>query len=913
MGETGAPYRLTRDQRDIYFEQLLHPRHAIFHVGATIFIRGALNVNLFLDSVRETYRTCPDACSYVAGKGGVPVQYAPERGEFEAEYCDLRELPDSQEEALRQVRADFRIFPGFGGAIRTSRQILFHLADGQFLWYTKAHHLFQDGWSSSILYREIVDRYNAASAGLFRGITQRPRFSGYAEEDRLYQDSPAFARHKAYWEERFPDEPAPLFQAQAPGQFEAQRESFSISRATYGRMESFCAANGFTSFHFLLAVLIVALANRRETADIPIALPILNRRSAVWKKCLGLFVSLWPFRVKLDLSGSFEDLVRSVGEQLRRDYRHQRFTLGDLMRRREEGGASGHLVDVSFSYEKHDYDSHFASCRNRVSPVSSGQQTRPLQTFIREYDANEDVAVDFDYNLSYINPAEARQLVETFARTLEGGLADPGLSLVRFLERALVPSGGPVHEYPVRDLGGWFEEVARERGGAVALVCEDRQVSYAELNGRANAEARWLREQGVGPEVRVGLCRERSIDLIVGMLAIVKAGGVYVPMDPHYPAERLDYLAQDSGVALVLKGEAPVLSAENLGIAAHPSQAAYVIYTSGSTGHPKGCVVTHANVSRLLDGTRERFGFVSQDVWTMFHSPSFDFSVWEIWGALLTGARLVIVPYLVSRSPEAFWDLLQREEVTVLNQTPSAFRQLMALEGTRLPKLRLVIFGGEALDTASLEPWFARYGTGAELVNMYGITETTVHVTEKSIVPGMVNGIGGPLPDLTLYVLDEAMQQVPIGVRGEIYVGGAGVARGYLGRPALTAERFVPDPFHAAGGRLYRSGDRARWRAEGELEYLGRGDQQIKIRGFRIEPGEIEAALRKCAGVREAVAGELSGRLVAWVVAEQPQALRTQLQATLPEHMVPAAIVALPEIPLTAHGKVDRRALPEPD
>ena len=474
---------------------------------------------------------------------------------------------------------------------------------------------------------------------------------------------------------------------------------------------------------------------------------------------------------------------------------------------------------------------------------------------------------------------------------------------------------GPAVEYTERDLGSWFEEVARERGGAVAVVCEAESVTYAELNRRANREARWLRERGVGPEVRVGLCRERSIGLVVGMLAIVKAGGAYVPMDPRYPAARLAYLAADSGVAVVLDEQAVETAAEtvNPGIAVHPAQAAYVIYTSGSSGQPKGCVVTHANVSRLLEATRERFAFTGKDVWAMFHSPSFDFSVWEIWGALLNGARLVIVPYEVSRSPEAFWELLRREQVTVLNQTPSAFRQLVSLEQKEpLAQLRLIIFGGEALDPSSLERWMGKYGERTELVNMYGITETTVHVTEKRMRAGDLTGIGVPLADLSVYVLDGELEPVPVGVRGEICVGGAGVARGYLGRAALTAERFVPDPFGASGSRMYRSGDVARWRSAGELEYWGRGDEQLKIRGFRIEPGEIEEALRQCEGVRAAVVEVVEGRLAAWVVAERHEDLRAQLQARLPEYMVPAAIVPIAEIPLTVHGKIDRRALPEP-
>ncbi len=364
---------------------------------------------------------------------------------------------------------------------------------------------------------------------------------------------------------------------------------------------------------------------------------------------------------------------------------------------------------------------------------------------------------------------------------------------------------------------------------------------------------------------------------------------------------------------------------------ARPDGLAYVIYTSGSTGAPKGVMVTHHNVVRLFEATARWYRFDAGDVWTLFHSYAFDFSVWEIWGALLHGGRLVVVPYWVSRSPEAFHDLLVRERVTVLNQTPSAFRPLIradadaGAERRRALALRHVIFGGEALDVGDLRPFWDLHGDAEpRLVNMYGITETTVHVTVRPVTRADLarpwsSVIGEPLADLRVHILDAHRQPVPVGVVGELYVGGGGVARGYLGRPELTAERFLADPLaEHGGGRLYRTGDRGRYLAGGGIEYLGRGDLQVKVRGFRIELGEIEAALDQHPAVREAVVmarvdGEGDARLVAYVVAGAaalPAAeLRTFLEDRLPEHMVPAAFVALAALPLTSNGKVDRRAL----
>uniref|UniRef100_UPI00148C7E4A amino acid adenylation domain-containing protein n=1 Tax=Pseudomonas aeruginosa TaxID=287 RepID=UPI00148C7E4A len=431
-----------------------------------------------------------------------------------------------------------------------------------------------------------------------------------------------------------------------------------------------------------------------------------------------------------------------------------------------------------------------------------------------------------------------------------------------------------------------FEEQARQRPQAVALILDEQRLSYGELNARANRLAHCLIARGVGADVPVGLALERSLDMLVGLLAILKAGGAYLPLDPAAPEERLAHILDDSGVRLLLtqghllehlprqagvevlaidglvldgyaeSGPLPTLSADNL---------AYVIYTSGSTGKPKGTLLTHRNALRLFSATEAWFGFDERDVWTLFHSYAFDFSVWEIFGALLYGGRLVIVPQWVSRSPEDFYRLLCREGVTVLNQTPSAFKQLMAVAcsadmATQQPALRYVIFGGEALDLQSLRPWFQRFGDRQpQLVNMYGITETTVHVTyrpvsEADLEGGLVSPIGGTIPDLSWYILDRDLNPVPRGAVGELYIGRAGLARGYLRRPGLSATRFVPNPFPGgAGERLYRTGDLARFQADGNIEYIGRIDHQVKVRGFRIELGEIEAALAGLAGVRDAV------------------------------------------------------------
>ena len=488
-----------------------------------------------------------------------------------------------------------------------------------------------------------------------------------------------------------------------------------------------------------------------------------------------------------------------------------------------------------------------------------------------------------------------------------------------------------------------IEAHAAAHPDAIALRFEQQRLTYRQLNERANQVAHRLLAQGVRFDDRVAICVERGPEMIIGLLGILKAGAGYVPMDPAYPRERIAYTLQDSApLAVLVQANTRHLvgalaqidlnglrdeSIVNPRLDLSPANLAYVIYTSGSTGQPKGVMIEHRQVARLFSATQHWFGFNRNDVWALFHSFAFDFSVWEIWGALTHGGQLLIVPQLVSRAPDECYALLCDAGVSILNQTPSAFRQLIAAQqqNPQAHSLRQVIFGGEALEPGMLKPWYARaLNAGTQLVNMYGITETTVHVTYRALEAADAqrvgtSPIGVAIPDLQLYVLDERREPVPIGVVGELYVGGAGVARGYLNRAELTAERFLTDP--ASGQRLYKTGDLGRRCADGSVDYLGRNDDQVKIRGFRIELGEIEAHLASAEGVREAIVIAREDepgdqRLVAYVIADgafSASALRDHLQLRLADYMLPSAFVPLDAFPLTTNGKLDRKALPAPD
>ncbi|MFI5735106.1 amino acid adenylation domain-containing protein [Kribbella sp. NPDC051587] len=524
-----------------------------------------------------------------------------------------------------------------------------------------------------------------------------------------------------------------------------------------------------------------------------------------------------------------------------------------------------------------------------------------------------------DYLADHVHPAMAEQ----FTRHLHSAHATGEMmnaaerERIAGLGRTAAPAGFSL------TIPQAFRRTAAAAPDAKALG----DMTYRELDERSDALARGLVAKGVKRGDRVGVCLERGPELVVTLLAVMKAGAAYVPMDPAYPLQRLDFTVEDAGLDVVISRSYPGVSPDELIEDADlpttdPSDAAYVIYTSGSTGRPKGVIVPHRNVIALMDATRDTYGLSDADVWTWFHSAAFDFSVWEIWGCLLTGGRIVPVPYLVSREPEAFRDLLVDEQVTVLSQTPSAFAQLLATEH-QAARVRLVVFGGESLDTRMLLPW-QDWHPACELVNMFGITETTVHVTARTITRALAlagsRSVGPALAGWHLYVADTAGALLPPGVAGEIVVGGSGVADGYLNREELTAQRFRPDPY--GEGCVYHSGDLGRLRPDGTLDHLGRIDSQVKLRGFRIELDEIRSVLLEDPAVRAAAVVLRQGdptdattaRLDAYVVLNSGSSaeVRARAATVLPEHMVPSAVTGVDALPLTPNGKLDVTRLPAP-
>ncbi|GLZ28518.1 hypothetical protein Lesp02_07080 [Lentzea sp. NBRC 105346] len=768
------------------------------------------------------------------------------------------------------------------------------------------HHIAVDGWSLAPLTRDIAAAYS--------GTSLSPLPVQYADYALWQRDQPLDIE---YWARRLaglPDELTLPYDRPRPAaaSYQGATWHFAIDAKLHSGLVELARRHGASLFMVLQAGLAALLTRLGAGTDVPIGSPIAGRVDEALDELVGFFVNTLVLRTDTSGRPTFAELLSRVRSTDLEAFAHQEVPFELLVEHLNPARSRARhpLFQVVLELQHRQSQPDFGELTASSVEADTGATKFDLELHLRE--TGDGMAGAVQYATDLFDAATVDSMTKRYVRLLEAVVADPDrpvddVDLLDPAERHQLLHGWNTEaSAPAGDtIPGLFEAQAARTPDALAVD----DLTYAQLNSRANQLAHHLIAQGIGPEDVVAVSMPRSADLVVALLGVLKAGAAYLPVDPEYPAERISFLLNDSGATTVVR-ELPGGPDTNPVPRPRPEHPAYVIYTSGSTGTPKGVVIPHSNVVRLFSATRRWFEFGGDDVWTFFHSFAFDFSVWEIWGALLHGGRLVVVPFAVSRSPEDFLRLLVRERVTVLNQTPSAF---YALNPHPDLALRTVIFGGEALDPRRITPWFGR---GISLVNMYGITETTVHVTYAELDRSHETSvIGRQIDDLRLYVLDPSLQPVPIGVAGELYVAGAGLARGYAGQPGLTASRFVANPF--GPGRLYRTGDVVRRVASGDLEFVGRTDDQVKIRGFRIEPGEVEAALLADPSVAQAVVVVRDERLIGYVVPVDgllvdTVALRSRAGELLPAHAVPSAVVVLDAMPLTPNGKLDRRAMPAP-
>ncbi|NUS62643.1 MAG: amino acid adenylation domain-containing protein, partial [Saccharothrix sp.] len=900
---TGADaYPLTPMQAGMVFHGL--GDRGVYFQQTTFVVDGVTDPAEFAAAWQRVVDRTPVLRSSVLWEGvREPLQVVHEDVTLPVTFLDWSHLDeDARAERLRELLADDRARGMDLAAPPLMRVAIARLSPTsvQVLW--TFHHVLLDGWSVFHVLADVLSP---------DGPAQRPPFRDYVAWLAGQDEAAA----EAHWRRALGDfdSPTPL-PADHPADHgtSSQRLSVELTDAESARLYEFARAHRLTPSAIVQGAWALLLARSAGRRDVCFGATVSGRPAELpgVDAITGIFINTLPVRARVDGATPVADWLRELQDDQAESRRFEHVPLTDIQA--WSGVERGtNLFDSVVVFENYPVDLAEDMGLRELSAVET--TSFPLSATV--YPA-ERLGVLLGYEPAMFERATVERLGERLRRLLVNLVADPDRPVADVpwlsddeVRQVVFDFNGDLVGEPTTTIPELFAAQAARTPDAVAVTCEGEHLTYRELDERANRLAHHLIGLGAGPERIVALLLGRSLDQVVAVLAVLKSGAAYLPLDPAYPAERITATVEDARPVATLS-EIPDLTGLPTTApttAVRPDNAAYVIYTSGSTGRPKGVVIPHGNVVRLFSATDHWFRLGPDDVVSMFHSYAFDVSVFELWAALLHGGRLVVVPHAVSRSPRDFARLLADEGVTILSQTPSAFYQLIPERPTGL-SLRCVIFAGEALDLRKLDGWD---GPGT-LVNMYGITETTVHVTYTEAD----GSIGVAMPDLRIYVLDEDLNPVPPRVPGEMYVSGPGLARGYLERPGLTASRFVADPFGPPGSRMYRSGDLARWDDTGTLHYLGRADHQVKIRGFRIELGEVESAIAAHPAVAQVVVVANEQRLVAYFVPDKPTTaseLRDHTAKVLPDHMVPAAFVALESMPLTVNGKLDRVALPAPE
>ncbi|HKP51513.1 MAG TPA: amino acid adenylation domain-containing protein [Chloroflexia bacterium] len=1000
-------------QQRLWLVDQLEPGNAFYNVPIATRLTGPLDVATLERSLAEVVRRHDDLRTTFSVVEGQPMQVVASMVKVPLQGVDLRHLPEEAREAEakriteEEARRPFDLVQG--PLIRT---ILLRTGEEEHLLMLTMHHIVSDGWSMQIFYEELEALYNAFTEGKPSPLPELPvQYADYAVWQRNWLQGDVLQAQLDYWKKQLEGAPPllelPTDRPRPPAQtFKGDHESIVLPTSLAQQLEALGRREGATLFMTLLAAFGTLLHRYTGQADIVIGSPIAGRTHEELEGLIGFFVNTLVLRSNFAGDPTFRELLKRVRETALGAYAHQDVPFEKLVEELQPGRDMSRtpFFQVMFVLQNAPIpDPKLKGLQAKTFIVDSG--TAKFDLTLDMQNEEDGLHGDLEYNTDLYDASTIRRMLGHFQTLLEGIVSDPTLRVSELpllsgdeRQQLLVEWNSTYREYPHdRCIHQLFEEQVEKTPDAVAVVFGDEQLTCGELNSRANKLARHLRKLGVGPEVLVGLCVERSIEMVVGLLGILKAGGAYVPLDPSYPKDRLAHILEDSRAPVLVTQSTLSLaselshkvqtvyldrdwtaiegeSGENLdqqGISVTPDNMAYAIYTSGSTGLPKGVLGLHRGAINRFRWMWETYPFTEGEVCCQKTALSFVDSIWEIFGPLLQSVSLAIIPDEVLKDPQLFVGALAKAGVTRLVLVPSLLRVLLETDhdlDAKLPRLKVWATSGEALST-DLAHRFKMMLPGRTLLNIYGSSEVSADVTWHDLSRESADltrvPIGRPIANTQVYLLDRQMQPVPIGVPGEVYVGGANMARGYVGKPELTAERFVPNPFGSAEfgvrsaeldegrrtkdeysegrgqkaegsnhtphstlhtphleGRLYKMGDLARYLPDGSIEYLGRADYQTKIHGFRIEPDEIAATLAQHDAVRECVVivredepGDR--RLVAYTVLGEPGSatvgdLRLFLRQKLPDYMVPSSFVFLDALPLTPSGKVDRRALPAP-
>lgn len=916
-----------------------------YNLPGGLVIKGIVDIKTINDIFNKITRRHESLRTSFEMRNGQPVQMVHEHLDITVDHIHTDDTDFDKLMASFVIPFDLSQAPLF-------RARLVSFSERKHLLLFDMHHIISDGASVNILIREMSELLNLSVLPDSIGV----QYKDFSAWHNKMLNSDDMKDHEAYWLDRFSGEIPVLnmpldFMRPSFQSFKGDKLHFTIDEALTADIKKLTARTGTTLFMLLLGAYNILLSKYSGQEDVIVGTPVEGRRHDDLRHLIGMFVNTLAIRTQPDGGKQFSGYLREIKDEILNAFDHQEYPFEELVERLDtrRDTSRNPLFDTMFVLQNMDLKM-FNAGGLAIKPYSFNNKTAKFDLTLEASDKVNTIECTFEYCTDLFKEESISRLSCHLINTLKGIIDNPeakicDIDLLSEAERhqLLTEFNDTDADYP-RDktIHQLFEEQALRTPDNIALVFDDSKMTYAELNKKANRLARTLRVNGVGPDDIVGILVDRSFEMIVSILAILKAGGAYMPIDPEYPEDRKKYMLENSGAKVLLAKKAfevPIdgttvyLDEESsydrddsdLSPVNRPSDLAYIIYTSGSTGKPKGVMIEHRNVVRLLFNSKFQFDFSEADSWTLFHSYGFDFSVWEMYGALLYGGNLIIITKEAAIDTRQFLDIVKAQKVTVLNQTPSAFYNLIDMDmnsDSEITSLRYIIFGGEALKTAMLKTFKEKYPS-VKLINMYGITETTVHVTYKEITLDDIKNnrsiVGVPIPTLKTFVLDKHLNLLPIGAPGEICVAGAGVSRGYLHNEKLTKEKFVQLSY-LCRDKIYRSGDLGKLLHNGEIEYLGRIDSQAKIRGFRIELGEIENALLKHPQIEETVitVHETEGRnkkLCAYIRSKSelsPKELISYLSGNLPDYMIPSYFIRVDIFPLNRNGKVDNTRLPEP-